>query len=165
MCAQILEPGACAACLESACCAELAACDEAPSCLACVLGAQTNPALCDAEPTHAAALAFTGCLAAHCDALCTPAQCNPITNAGCDAAAGEACDLASAGFRCFPPPNEQALCAPCDANVGPFCAPGMHCLKDGACARYCCDDADCGAGLCDRALLGHPLVGVCLRAD
>jgi hypothetical protein len=165
MCTMILQPGACATCLEGDCCGELATCDGAGDCLACVIGQETNPAKCNAEPAKTAALAFTACLDAHCKALCTPKQCNPLTNEGCNAAAGEACDLGQTGFRCYAGPNDQEICAACDGSSGPFCKPGMHCMADGACAHYCCDDGDCGTGVCDKSVLAHPDIGVCLHKE
>jgi hypothetical protein len=159
----ILQPSACATCLEGGCCNELAVCNATASCLACVNGQETSPAKCGAAATKKAADAFTACLDAQCKEPCTPKQCNPLTNEGCDVAAGEACDLGQNGFRCFPGPNTGELCTACDHNAGPFCKPGMHCMTDGGCARYCCDDGDCGTGTCDKSILDHPIVGVCVQ--
>ena len=53
--------------------------------------------------------------------------CNPITNEGCDTAAGEACDFGASGFECYPAPNDAMLCDAC-ASGGPYCAGGTTCF-------------------------------------
>jgi hypothetical protein len=87
--------------------------------------------------------------------------CNPVTNEGCNAAAGEACDVNDAdGYECFPEGNSQGLCEECNDNVG-YCQGGMTC--GGVCVRYCCDDTDCsGAGTCDKTAGFPGGVGVCV---
>ncbi|HHH29620.1 MAG TPA: hypothetical protein ENK57_14915 [Polyangiaceae bacterium] len=93
--------------------------------------------------------------------------CNPITNDGCDEAAGQACDVnyGTYRFQCFDGPNEVALCESCGQADG-FCAPGSTCFG-GDCARFCCDDDDCSPdSACDHAPLedfGMGEVGLCLR--
>ena len=93
--------------------------------------------------------------------------CNPVNNAGCDAGAGETCDLSSQGFVCFPAPNDVPLCGTCDNQNGPFCKPTMHCVgTDGGgtgCARFCCDDGDCTGGKCDLSILGGQAPGICVK--
>lgn len=56
--------------------------------------------------------------------------CNPVTNEGCNAAMGEACDLdGGAGkFGCFPMGNTQDICKVCSNNNGPFCKATFHCV-------------------------------------
>jgi hypothetical protein len=93
--------------------------------------------------------------------------CNPVSQQGCDTAAGESCDYAKEGaFRCFAPPNDAAACAPCRNGTGPYCAPGYSCNAGlGRCTRYCCSDADCGGGAC---VLQPPTgLGICqaIRGD
>lgn len=96
----------------------------------------------------------------------TNTTCNPVNNFGCDAGAGEACDLGPNGFQCFPPPNDMPLCASCDNQNGPFCMPTMHCVpEDGGgsgCARFCCDDTDCAGGKCDTSIFGQA-PGLCVK--
>ncbi len=108
---------------------------------------------------------------------CAPAiddagvQCNPITNAGCDAGGGETCDFGDNGnnqttIQCFPPPNPQDVCATCDNSQGPFCKPSDHCVgtaQGSACARMCCTDSDCTPGHCDTTSLGFAPIGVCVK--
>jgi hypothetical protein len=96
------------------------------------------------------------------------AECNPVSQEGCDFAGGAECDIeASGNFQCFPSGNTEPPCATCDNANGPWCQPGMHC-DNGACRRYCCDASDCGPSLsCDKTvatfmdLPGQP-VGLCL---
>jgi hypothetical protein len=77
--------------------------------------------------------------------------CNPLSNAGCDQAKGEACDDdTKGGFTCYPPPNEVEEGGECNDKEGPSCAAGMSCdtpgesNPDGVCRRLCCGGADCG---------------------
>ena len=87
---------------------------------------------------------------------CGPAgrklQCNPVTNAGCDRAKGEACDDDEHGaFGCYRGPNEVKEGGECDDEEG--CQGGLGCDTDdddseGVCKRYCCTNADCGAKKC-----------------
>lgn len=94
-------------------------------------------------------------------------NCNAITNAGCDGGAGETCDFdQGGGLSCFPPPNDQALCASCDNTNGPFCQPSEHCVptaNGSSCARMCCTDSDCTPGHCDTQTLGFAPIGVCVK--
>ena len=94
-------------------------------------------------------------------------SCNAITNAGCDAGGGETCDFdQNGGLSCFPPPNDQAVCATCDNGSGPFCQPSEHCVptaNGSACARMCCTDSDCTPGHCDTQTLGFAPIGVCVK--
>lgn len=196
-CEDLLVPQPCFDCLEGACCEQLRACFEDTAeggCTSCLAG--------DAEACTSSqvALALYGCLLAEgCNAACgeeapgpacgATAQaasegscapegegvaCNPITNASCDGAEGEACDYDAGRFRCFPGPNDRGLCEPCGGDAG-FCGAGLSCysnVKIGAeglviepsCARSCCDDADCGGGVCTGAVeAGGARVGVCLE--
>jgi hypothetical protein len=77
--------------------------------------------------------------------------CNPLSNAGCDQAKGEACDDdTKGGFTCYPPPNEVEEGGECNDKEGPSCAAGMSCdtpgesNPDGVCRKLCCTGADCG---------------------
>ena len=96
-------------------------------------------------------------------------QCNPVTNSGCDAGAGEACDrTTNGGTHCFPPPppNSAALCATCDDENGPACAAGASCVgtTNGlACAHFCCDDTDCAPGHCDTTTYNTAPLGFCVK--
>lgn len=95
-------------------------------------------------------------------------ECNPVTNGGCNADAGEACDRTQiGGTHCFSaPPNTAALCAVCDDTNGPACIPTATCVPtmNGVnCARFCCVDGDCGSGHCDTVTLGLPNFGVCVQ--
>lgn len=95
--------------------------------------------------------------------------CNPVTNEGCNADAGESCDIASDGtIQCFapPPPNTAALCATCDSNTE--CLPGSSCWPgtanpSGECMRFCCTDADCGGGHCDKTTFQTDPLGFCAK--
>jgi hypothetical protein len=90
--------------------------------------------------------------------------CNPVNNDGCRA--DEACDtnFTDKTFQCYPPPNDNDVCAACGQQQG-WCKATYTCVE-GYCAKYCCDDGDCDAeGYCDKTLFvdfeGGP-VGVCL---
>ncbi len=92
-----------------------------------------------------------------------PIQCNPVSNAGCNTPAGEACDYGPGGFSCYPGPNEAELCWACSAS-GPHCGPGFTCTEDGVCAKFCCNDGDCGSGgIC--AISGQLNVGHCVKGS
>ncbi len=76
-----------------------------------------------------------------------PWSCHPVTGEGCISATA-ACDYGEnadgvAGFYCFTDSTE-ALGAPCDGELGPWCASGLTCIE-GVCARYCCSNDDCEA--------------------
>jgi hypothetical protein len=184
--------GACGTCVDTKCCAEVTACSAITGCIDCATGGA-----CDAT-NQTQADAVSACASSSCDAECNPPppqfdmsctapatapsagscvtvdgtknKCNPITNQGCDTAAGEACDFGSAGFECYPSPpaNTEALCAACDLTNGPACLPGSSCVNAigdaGAtkCARFCCTDADCGAGKCDTTTTGGA-PGLCVN--
>lgn len=56
--------------------------------------------------------------------------CNPVTNQGCNAAAGEACDFnGMGGYQCYGGDNVAFLCNDCDNTFGPHCQPGLTCLQ------------------------------------
>lgn len=95
-------------------------------------------------------------------------SCNPVTNAPCDTAAGQACDVGQGGFQCYDPPNNNDLCAACGDQAG-YCKAGMTCAGTGAnndvpkCVRFCCSNEDCGAmGSCNFESSYKP-VGVCVE--
>ncbi len=74
--------------------------------------------------------------------------CNPITNEGCNAGAGEACDLTANGnFECVNGAHNLGACAPCSTGQ---CQAGMTCEITPSCTKFCCDDTDCGQGICAR---------------
>jgi hypothetical protein len=100
------------------------------------------------------------------------AQCNPVTNDGCDGTAGEACDLGEdssgkPGFGCFPAPNTQKLGETCsNGQSGPFCQGTLHCSGEtdaggGSCKKFCCSSSDCGGGACTALDSQLGTVGVC----
>lgn len=191
-CEELLVQTPCFDCLESSCCDETRAClDDRDGCAACVGG---DAEACGGDVTsQLLACAVGECLdrcgpnapVPQCDApakaasggSCAPegegVACNPLTNASCDEAAGEVCDFDTGGFRCFPGPNERALCEACGGDDG-FCGPGLSCYRSiaiedagvvitGSCARTCCDDGDCEGGSCGAVLeAGGASVGVCL---
>lgn len=95
--------------------------------------------------------------------------CNPITNAGCDGGAGEACDFNNqTGVACYPPPppNTTALCQLCD-DQNTACLPGSSCQSatNGTmeCMRFCCDDTDCTPGHCDKTTFQTDPIGFCVK--
>lgn len=161
------QPSACGACAATACCAELSACNASPACWACLTDPNADPATCQDAATKALLDDLDTCGKGCCTADCFTAGCNPVTNDGCDTAAGEACGRSNDGFVCLPPPNDAALCEPCSSAAGPYCGATLHCIQDAksgasACARYCCDDGDCGAGTCDKTSFGSDGVGLCV---
>lgn len=109
-------------------------------------GGGPSGSICDAAPAKPPA---GSCAAKY--------ACNPVTGAGCQP--GEACDISSDGFVCYPGDNVVGPCQDCSAT---FCQNTLHCA-DARCARFCCDDADCGAdGVCSKDFLGAITdVGVC----
>lgn len=103
---------------------------------------------------------------------CTPAglkfQCNPVTNAGCDSAKGEACDDDEHdGFGCYPAPNTVEEGGACNDQTGPACRGGMGCDTgddddpEGLCHKYCCSDADCGGKRCQTIDATSGTLGLC----
>jgi hypothetical protein len=93
-----------------------------------------------------------------CVSVGGPVQCNPITNQGCDTAAGEACDRQNTpgttdqiGFKCYPngnpPVNIHDVCQSCNDGLG-YCKPGLSCFAQ--CGKYCCSDSDCSPGKCTK---------------
>jgi hypothetical protein len=183
----------CEACLEAGCCSELVTCHADPSCIDCVTTGDAKA--CD--KAKVASKALEDCNTTKCHADCTPppppvdckapldlakvpsggkciaidkqlVACNPVTQEGCNAANGDACDVQTSGgqtgFQCYKAQNTATLCADCDATNGPFCAPGLTC-DGGACARFCCADTDCSPGAtCVKSLKPTYDVGVCQTA-
>lgn len=77
-----------------------------------------------------------------------PARCDPRTNAGCNTAAGQVCEIGQDATKrylleCFPPPNDRKLGETCSRKSGPYCGAGLHCAVDRTCRHFCCSDADC----------------------
>jgi hypothetical protein len=179
VCTGTLPPNQCFVCVENSCCAELSACLDDTGCADCIAG---NSAACSSSLWQDVVACGSAKCQAPCEDLATkipacdapdPAPsggscvtiggantCNPITNEGCDTAAGQACDYSS-GYKCYPPPNDVALCDECnpDAATPVNCGPGLSCVTRAviastgvnitrACARTCCDDGDCGTGYC-----------------
>ena len=158
--------GDCGTCAEASCCMELGTCYADVTCYDCLTGGETDPNVC--AGSQALVDTLVQCLQGNACTACFPQdECNPITNAPCDTAANEACDLSSNGvYVCFPAPNTEDACDTCSNSNGPFCKPGMHCMSAGKCSLYCCDDADCGPnGTCDKAELDpNGQVGICVNA-
>ncbi|MBK8256255.1 MAG: hypothetical protein IPK82_26760 [Polyangiaceae bacterium] len=178
------DPNDCGLCVQDQCCAELVACTDDAECNDCLTNPDADPNVCAAN-SHLTAI--NDCAAALCSDVCgggggaepacdapatppsmgacvtigTPAgnECNPITNEGCDGAAGAACDASQDGFTCYPDGNTQDLCMECGVSGSDYCKGGMTCV--GKCARYCCDDADCGTGTCTKGGFADPNVGFC----
>jgi hypothetical protein len=92
-------------------------------------------------------------------------DCNPVTNAPCEAS--EQCELNGlvGEYQCFPA-GDAELCGACTNSVEPFCQAGMTCSSlgngEGECHRYCCEDIDCGEGGSCVLVYGIPTLGVCL---
>jgi hypothetical protein len=123
----------------------------------------------------------TGCVA-------NPSQvqldCNPVTNEGCDTAAGQACDFSQSGWTCYDPPNDAKSGDTCDVANGPYCQGTLTCdippsdagtsdagASDaggdagqntvGTCKHYCCSDSDCNGGTCTAFNTQFGTLGVC----
>lgn len=183
-CTDILNDTECATCVEGQCCIEITECLADGDCETCLTDPNANSQVCAANDQW---IALNDCAATLCQAECSApplqpacdapatspsngacvtigmdgAACNPITNEGCDGAAGEACDIGGQAFQCYPSGNVNAICEECGANDGDFCQPGMSCVT-GHCARYCCEDTDCGAmGKCTKGGFAIGSVGVC----
>lgn len=180
-----LEP-ACTGCLEEQCCNEATACAPGSDCAACAESGEVDAAVCEADQSFGAlrGCALDSCrdlcqssrFAAGCDAPASPPskgacvnvdgvknQCNPITNGGCDAAKGEACDTDTiAGFRCFVYPGAAGTCEDCGKATGDKigCAGKLTC-RAYRCARFCCNDDDCGTGKCFKGSYPDHAVGAC----
>ena len=163
----------CGPCLEGACCQELI--DDGGSGMSQELFDCAN-ANCSAEcfppqeppfPLECMPPATAPSMGA-CVMIDANNVCNPVTNEGCNTAAGEACDGGMNGFQCYPDGNTQDLCQECGVTGSDYCKAGSTCLNQ--CAKYCCDDSDCGAGTCTKTLMGSalfmnaPNLGVCAQA-
>jgi hypothetical protein len=103
---------------------------------------------------------------------CVPSDmtvvCNPVTNEGCDSAAGEACEYGiEEYFMCFPAPNDVDEGGACNWEEGPWCKATFVCSSDdpespsGVCRRPCCSDADCGSKSCVVADPEFGTLGIC----
>lgn len=91
--------------------------------------------------------------------------CNPVTNEGCNTAAGQACDLGQnsqgqPGLGCFDPPNDAQPGAACNNETGPFCVPTHNCSEN-VCKRFCCSSTDCNGGTCTALDPNLGTLGVC----
>ncbi|MFO0613636.1 MAG: hypothetical protein U0414_13655 [Polyangiaceae bacterium] len=151
----IMNPNACGTCLETSCCTEMNACQADMTCKGCFDGSITG-AMCDAAAVKMMLDAILTCANGCCTADCFDPGCNPVTNEGCDAANGEACDFTGDAYACFPPDNDTPACGECDNLNGPFCEATLTCNSDAdgntGCTHYCCDDMDCSASAtCDKA--------------
>ena len=191
-CVGIFPAGACATCGEASCCAQGAACDVTEGCIGCVYSSDPT---CTAD-NKAVVDALLACLHTSCEAACYPPppvpvdvtcsvpvtspslgacvtvggviECNPVTNAGCDAAKGEACDFKDKGYHCYAGPNANNLCAACGPkNNAGQCKGGSTCLPgpDGNCGKFCCTDGDCGAGKCEKKDNLAGSVGYCVGGN
>ena len=165
--------GPCGTCAVASCCAQLEACAANGTCATC-LAERGNAYECDAStPTFGALLA---CLETSCPASCPENECNPVTNQGCDGAAGDACDyglwnvdgdgIGSEYFAaCYDTENTLACADECD-GAEPYCSPGFTCNEEGftdRCRRYCCGQGDCDsdAACTPFATYAGQSIGVC----
>ena len=179
----LMNPNDCGNCIIDQCCTELAQCGKDAECNDCLSNPNADPAACDANAQLGAVFDCAGTLCSDvcgggggaepaCDAPATSPsagacvtlnannKCNPVTNEGCDTAAGAACDANNNGFECYPSQNVHAICEACgSAGDGEYCKPGMTCV--GKCARYCCEDTDCGTGKCTKNVFADANVGFC----
>ena len=95
-------------------------------------------------------------------------ECNPVTNAPCDADAGDGCDTDFAGgYKCLPQ-STVSLCGDCNEVDGPYCIGTATCLplSDAGtqkCFRYCCTDSDCAPGVCNKTAFGIAPLGACTQ--
>jgi hypothetical protein len=156
-------PSMCQQCGIDNCCAQISACTADTDCNTCLTDPMPDPNVCAANSQFSD---LNTCVTESCAVECTPpSTCNPITNEGCNTAAGEACDFQSGGgYTCYPDGNTHKLCEPCgSAGDGNFCEGGMTCNK--MCTKFCCDDGDCGTGTCNKDLTADPKVGICVAAD
>lgn len=191
-CVGVFPAGACATCGEASCCTQGAACDATAGCLGCLYSSDPS---CTAA-NKPAVDALLACMHASCEAACFPPpspktdvtcavpapspslgacisvggaiECNPITNAPCDTAGGEACDFKGNGYHCYAGPNDKNLCEACGpSNAGSHCKGGSTCLPgpDGNCGKLCCDSGDCGKGKCDKSAMLSGNVGYCLGGN
>jgi hypothetical protein len=191
-CTGVFPAGACATCGEVSCCDEGAKCDITAGCIGCVYSSDPSCTAAN-KPVVDALLA---CMHASCEAACFPTpppktdvtcsvpdpspsgggcvslggaiECNPITNAPCDTAAGEACDFKGAGYHCYAGPNDKNLCEACGpSNAGSHCKGGSTCLPgpDGNCGKFCCGNGDCGKGTCDKTAMLPAGVGYCVGGN
>src|SRR5690242_15320577 len=83
-------PNDCGLCIEGKCCKELLDCQGDAECNTCITDPMADPTTCNA---NALVTGLVGCQQGSCTMECTTPTCNPVTNEGCDAAGGEACDL------------------------------------------------------------------------
>lgn len=172
----------CDTCIIDNCCEAASACLDDDICVDCVTGGQ------DPEcANNVAAADVVECAQASCEAECFPAgptitpqctgisdppstatsmgacaanmgDCNPVTQEGCDLAAGEACDFGENGFTCYPDGNVHSCGDACGPDAdGNYCVGGLTCV--GSCARFCCTDADCGPG--NTCTIVQDALGVC----
>lgn len=191
-CVGVFPAGACTACGEVSCCDQGAKCEVTAGCIGCVYSSDPS---CTAA-NKPAVDALLACMHASCEAACFPTpppkvdvtcavpepspsgggcvslggaiECNPITNAPCDTAAGEACDFKGAGYHCYAGPNAKNLCEACGpSNAGAHCKGGSTCLPgpDGNCGKLCCGPADCGKGTCDKTGMFPAGVGYCVGGN
>ncbi len=127
-------------------------------------GGQTGPTIDPACATPSAPASGGSCVTLDDAGV----SCNPVTSATCATDAGESCDFSQTGFQCYPPPppNTAALCAACDPQNGPECAPTSTCIatpNGNECARFCCTDADCTPGKCDTTTFQSAPLGFCVK--
>jgi len=191
-CVGIFPAGACATCGEASCCTEGAACDVTEGCIGCVYSSDPS---CT-EKNKPVVDALLACMHTSCDVECFPPppvpvdvtcavpvsspsqgacvtvggviECNPVTNAGCDASKGEACDFKGQGYHCYLGPNEATLCGACGAvSAAGHCKGGSTCLpaSEGKCGKFCCADGDCGAGKCEKKDNFPGSVGYCVGGN
>ena len=152
----------CGPCLAKACCDATKAANgngEDPTVVQCAKACCVNECYPPNQSIFDFACGPTNTLPSNgsCLTLGGMVACNPMTNEGCNSAAGEACDRLSdtmgnnIGFKCYPaeingmPQNIHEACQPCNDGLG-YCKPGLSCFD--ACGKVCCTNADCAPGVC-----------------
>ncbi len=87
---------------------------------------------------------------------CIPptSRCNPLTNEGCDTAAGQTCrlDVRMSRVWCDDTASIAGSGAICD-ETNRLCKPGYHCGPSIKCEKLCCSDDDCPPGVPCRSLV------------
>jgi len=87
---------------------------------------------------------------------CMPptSHCNPLTNEGCDTAAGQTCRLDARMSRvwCDDTASVAGPGAMCD-ETSRLCKPGYYCGPSIKCEKLCCSNDDCPPGVPCRSLV------------
>jgi len=103
-----------------------------------------------------------------CGKLAPTSNCDPISAAPCNVAAGETCeyDFGPGSFLCLSVGEFSQAGGPC-GKPGSSCGPSTTCnqtVNQGTCQHYCCSDDECEQGTCYLDLFddGEASVGVCI---